>query len=48
MSCLYCSRVVLLRILSFFCGAYFFLFFIIIIYIFFFENRGLGLGICLI
>jgi hypothetical protein len=47
MSCLYCSRVALLRILSFFCGAYFFLFFIIIIIHFFFENHGLGLGTAL-
>jgi hypothetical protein len=43
MSCLYCSRVALLRILSFFCGAYFFFIIIII----FFENHGLGLGTAL-
>jgi hypothetical protein len=48
MSCLYCSRVALLRTLSFFFfyGAYFFFFIIIIIY-FFFENHGLGLGTAL-
>jgi hypothetical protein len=40
MSCLYCSRVALLRILSFFCGAYFFLFFIIIIIHFFLKIMG--------
>jgi hypothetical protein len=46
MSCLYCSRVALLRTLSFFSmGHIFFIFIIIIIY--FFENHGLGLGTAL-
>jgi hypothetical protein len=47
MSCLYCSRVALLRILSFFCGSYFFFFFYYYYYTFFFENHGLGLGTAL-
>jgi hypothetical protein len=53
MSCLYCSRVALLRILSLFFflwGIYFyyyFLFIYLLFIIFFFENHGLGLGTAL-
>jgi hypothetical protein len=44
MSCLYCSRVALLRTLSFFSyGAYF----LFLLLFFFFENHGLGLGTAL-
>jgi hypothetical protein len=47
MSCLYCSRVALLRTLSFFSMGHIFFIFIIIIIYFFFENHGLGLGTAL-
>jgi hypothetical protein len=48
MSCLYCSRVALLRTLSFFLwGIFFFFYYYYYYYIFFFENHGLGLGTAL-
>jgi hypothetical protein len=47
MSCLYCSRVALLRTLFFFSMGHIFFFFYYYYYIFFFENHGLGLGTAL-